>query len=162
MATAAARTQGSRARARSTAARLTLISPQGAVVRNRRTVVVVLVVVLVYLGFTVTYLTRFTIGDPFSGTWRLNPADPYAVVIKLTKGGYFIAVANGQTSSGWVAARRSGSVLTGTVRVLDTLVFQSWDGHLVETDHDLNMFLTKTSGSTSITPRRTGSLNRAG
>jgi hypothetical protein len=95
-----------------------------------------------------------------------DPDDPYAVVIHLQRGGYWVAVANGQTSSGWVHARRSGSVLTATVRVLDngeptsvvsttTLVFQSWDGHLVETDHDLNLFLTKVSSSKSMPPPQT-------
>ena len=123
--------------------------------------VVALAVVLALVAFTATYLKIATFGDPFSGTWKLNPGDPYAVVIKLQRGGYFITVANGQTSSGWFHARRSGSALTATLRVLDngeptgvvsttTLVFQSWDGHLVETDHDLDMFLTKMSGSTSL------------
>jgi hypothetical protein len=129
-------------------------------------VVAVLLVVLAYVGFTAIYLTRFTFGDPFSGTWRLNPDDPYIVVVKLARSGYSIAIANGKTSSGWVSARRSGNVLTAMVRVLDsgeltgaasttTLVFRSWDGHLVETDHDLNLVLTKTSGGTSMPPRQT-------
>jgi len=132
--------------------------------KTRRTVVVMLVAVLALAGFTAAYLTRFTFGDPFSGTWTLSPDVPYAVVIKLARGGYSVAVADGQTNGRWVAARRSGRVLTSTVRVLDngepagvvsvtTLVFRSWNGHLIETDNGLNMLLTKTSGSTSLPPR---------
>ena len=128
---------------------------------NRRTVIVASTVMLALLAFTTAYLRIAAIGDPFSGTWRLNPGDPYAVVVRLQKGGYFIAVENGQTSSGWVHAARSGKVLTATLTVLGSseptggvattiLVFQSWDGHLVETDHGLDFLLTKMNGSTSL------------
>jgi hypothetical protein len=127
--------------------------------KDRRTLVAVWAVVFACVAFATAYLTLFTFGDPFSGTWRLNPDDPYAVVIKLIRGGYFVAVANGQTSSGWFPGRRSGTVLTSTVKGLEhgvpsstTLVFESSDGHLVETDHNLNLLLTKTSGSTTIPP----------
>ena len=122
--------------------------------RTRRTVVVMTVAVLALAGFTATYLTMFTFGDPFSGTWTLSPDVPYAVVIKLARGGYWVAVADGQTDSGWVAARRSGWVLTPTGVVLTTTpVFRLWNGHLIETDNGLNTLLTKMSGSTSLPPR---------
>ncbi len=112
-------------------------------------------------AFAGVYLRMAPIGDPFSGTWRLNFSDPYAVVIKLQRSGYFIAVANGQTSSGWVHATRRGGVLTATLGVppnheakgvasSTTLVFQSWGGHLVETDHNLDLVLTKMSDGNAL------------
>jgi hypothetical protein len=62
-------------------------------------VVVEVIVAAVVAASAAAYLTGFIIiGDPFSGTWRLNPDDPnYAVVIKQTRAGYYFAVANGKS-----------------------------------------------------------------
>ncbi len=127
------------------------------------------VVVLAAVAFSATYLTVFTFGDPFSGTWKLNPDDPQMVVIKLTRAGYLLAVANGQTTTGWFSARRNGTMLTSGVSVLDNgalsttrLVLQFRDGHLVETGNGNLTTLTKMSGSTSLPPYQTPAIGLPG
>jgi hypothetical protein len=129
--------------------------------------VAVIVVAAALAAFAAAYLTGLIIvGDPFSGTWRLDPKDAYGVVIKRTGDGYFFAVDNGETSTGWLSAKRKGRVLDSRLRLMDhgqpagmtvrsTFEYQPWNAHLVQVDHGLHRTFTKVSDSTWIHPQST-------
>ena len=133
--------------------------------RSKPILVAAIVVATAVAAVAAAYLTGLIIiGDPFSGTWRLDPKDASGVVIKRTDDGYFFASDNGHTSTGWLSAKRKGRILDSSLRVMDdgqftgvtvrtTFEYQPWNGHLVEVDHGLHLTLTKVSDSTWIHPQ---------
>jgi hypothetical protein len=85
------------------------------------------------------------------------------LVIKRTTCGYSWTAVSKTGSSGWAHATRSRTVLTSTIRMLDTngklaflqkskFVFRPWNRHLTLYDSGGEFELVKVSGSTSAAP----------